>query len=245
MIANQYIESLLNNYGFYDYYEPNSKEELIMRKNVINTNNTICNNLFVNRQLNEYERAYLVYTIITGFEIRNDNDGIEWSKYVNTFNNKFYSKNIALTSGQNKLLILSLISDDYEPYSNILNVYQIIYLNDILKNEGWSIDNYQSVIHLDYQPTYQGLRNIDISDIINDMFHNTTTKYNTDDMLEYIILTFKKLYSFNRFVGNGKSYNIEQFTQLLNLLVSNININNKFREFINILDAEQISMIGF
>jgi hypothetical protein len=244
-MANQYIENLLQQYGITDYLEINSQEELIARKNIINTENTICNKLFTQQRLTKYQRAYLIYSIISGFELGIRTNDCDWSDYNVKVNNQFYGKNIALTSGQNKLLILSLMDGNVETISHILNIYQLVYLNDVLQREKWNVNNYESYFREDWQPTYVGIRTQDLSEIMFDFFQNPETRYTHQNMCDYIVLTFRKLYSFNRFLESNKANNVNQLIQLLNIIIrDDLNMNHKFMEFLNILDEDQILMLG-
>jgi hypothetical protein len=241
---NHYIENLLQQYGINDYLVINSQEELIARKNIINTENTMCNKLFTQR-LSKYKHAYLVYSIISGFELGIRTNDCDWSDYNVKINNKFYAENIALTSGQNKLLILSLIDNNLGSISHILNIYQLVYLNDVLQRENWNVNNCETYFREDWQPTYVGIRTQDISEIMYDFFQNPETRYTRQNIIDYIIHTFRKLYSFNRFLDSNKSNNVNQLIQLLNIIIKDdLNINHKFMEFLNILDEEQILMLG-
>jgi hypothetical protein len=241
---NKYFINLLQKNGVYDYLEINSQEEVIMRNNIINMQNTPINKLFTQRRLTKFERAYLVYSIISGLELIVNTNDCDWCDYYSKINKQFYSSNIALTSGQNKLLILSLLDDNANTISHILNTYQLIYLNDVFQREKWELNNHQIYFNESWRPTYAGVRTQDISEIMNDFFHNPETKYTNKNIRDYIVLAFRKLYSFNRFLESNKSFSLHQLIQFLNILVCNMNIDNKFREFLHTLDEEQIFMIG-
>jgi hypothetical protein len=239
---SSFIDNLLNKYGVYELYELNSQKELIMRKNIINLNDTPLNKVLTSSNLTKYQKAYFVYTVISGLEIYCTTLNISWYSYKRNIDDNLYSNYFALKDGQNKLLIVALLNDG--SLTNILNTYQLCYLNYVLSENNWDINNCDRLFNLEWQPDHVGMRNSDISEIFYDFFENPVTRYTVNNMKDYIILAFRKLYSYNRFLQDNKSYNLNQLVQLLNVIISSMNINHKFREFLNILDEEQILMLG-
>jgi hypothetical protein len=241
-----FIAKLFSKYNIDDEYKIYSPKELKLRQEILNTK-TLISSLF-NQILSQEEKAYFIYTVISGLEICANTYEIEWSKYKNKLNDNFYSSYIALSDGQHKLLISLLLNNNNANNNNnirhIFNCYQLAYLNHVLENEKWNICDYEQYFYPEREALYEGKRESNLDEIMYNFFDNPQTKYSIDNMITYFILTFRKCYNYNRLNINNQSIDLNQLKDLLGVLCKNINIKNKFNAFLTILDEKQILLIG-
>lgn len=240
------IGQIIEEYGMNDTPIVNSKEELILRTRFKNSNNVLTRifNKEQNRTLTYEEKAYLVYVIISGIELTKNTEGINWLNYRKQVNNKFYYDYLNLTRGQFKLLVLSIMNN-FETdikLANILNFYQLTYINHILTNEHFQIEECEKLYGFGWQDKYIGRRELETDEHINCFFDGSYTHQN---MIDYFILAFTKLYSFKRLNTLEQTTNLRQLQQLIGVISKNGNIRRKFGNFLNALDDEQLIMIGY
>lgn len=247
-----FIGKIFADYNINDAYELRSPAELNLRQQIISNPNYIVSKIFNkenNNDLSPEEKAYFIYTIISGLEMCVNTIEINWLEYRNKVDNKIYCDYIALTHGQSKLLINTLLNNDniieQTKLSEVFNCYQLAYINTILENEKWVLAEQQKHYFPDWTTKYKGERQTDMNEIMYDFFENPESSYTQQNMYDYITLTFRKLYSYKRLNISTKSTNVRQLLQLLGVLTTYDNITRKFRNFLQALDEEQIIMIGF
>jgi hypothetical protein len=247
-----FIGKIFAEYNINDAYDIRSTAELTLRQQIISNPNYIISKIFNkdnNNDLSPEEKAYFIYTVISGLEMCVNTVEVNWLEYRNKVDNKIYCDYIALTNGQSKLLINTLLHDnniiDQTKLSEVFNCYQLAYINTILTNEKWTLNEHQKYYYPDWTTKYQGERQTDMNEIMYNFFENPECCYTLQNMYDYIILTFRKLYSYKRLNISTQSTNIKQLIQLLGVLTTQDNITSKFRKFLQALDEEQIIMIGF
>lgn len=229
------VGKMFAEYDIHSFYDVGSPQELGLRANILNSNEFMVSKLF-KKNFTQEEQLYVIYTIISGFELCANTNEIDWMKYREEFDDEFYSEYIALTDGQSKLLFKNM--------KDVLNCYQLAYLDYVLTNENWQLEEHQRYFYQGWQPSYEGIREDDISDIMYQFFENPEVKYDENDMNEYFNLALRKLYSYNRLNVARQSKDINQLIQLLGCLILECTTETRFRTFLTVLDESQIVMIG-
>lgn len=219
----------------------NSNFELNERRIFLKNKSIILKHLF-NLQLNKYEMAYLIYNIYVGLNLYNiDTEHIKWSIYSNYMDKQYYENNISLTDGQNKLLLISLLQTDNDiNYDIIFNIYQLGYLEYVFNNEEFNMNFYNIYFNPYINITYEGIKISSLRKKYNALLNkNLDNEY----IFKYFIVSLNKLYNYKK--NKDQSKDIDQFKQLLNLLIKNINVKQKMKIFIDILHDKQILKIGY
>lgn len=219
------------------------------------------NDLYLNKILNnindQSKLQYLIYNILTCFELRY-NDDINCFNFEKYMGIKYYSKYIALNYNQFRSIVTILMTKKLKILSNkiklidefieIFNYHQLYYMNFIFEKFNFNLKNseYLYPYTLKFNSNIIGKRDKILSnkEIEYDYFINDLSKYNEDNMFGFIVLSLLKIFGYNRVSVNNQSNNIDKLRDLVGVITTNESIETIFRNFLNILDDNEICLVG-
>lgn len=215
----------------------NNNDKRIQREDILNRWSV--------KEFNCYQNADILYNIIIGLEkLVSRYENIKWKECSSIFTEQEYSDTIALTDGQLKLLINTLINEHKLNY-NCLSDIQVIYLFNVFDLFNYSPFEGEQFTNLNDGAVYIGNRDTPDDELIYDYTHNPRTRYDNGNMFDYFNFAIAKCFKYNRLNVYNQGENLAQLRDLIKIIISNNSIENKFKKFFRILDEEQILMIGF
>lgn len=210
--------------------------------NLLNTYMTDYADVIVEYNNNDFtrrEKANLVLEILTGMNM-NVSQRNTWINEINRIDPLFYKEHLALTAGQQKLLIQEILNYGSFSLYNYMKFEQLVFIDQILTSKRFDICNIEE--HFSHNRIlFSGDRNANINDIIIEL----QAQYDANDKDYYIYFSLQKIFGFSKFsVNPDVNLNLNQLSSLLYVMSEDLSINERFNKFLQIYDAQQIIDIG-